>query len=372
MTSIPLVDLAAAHAEVAEEVEAGFKRIIADTAFIGGAEVTAFEQEYAAFSGVPHCVGVANGTDALELALRALGVGPGSEVVLPANTFIATAEAVARAGARVVLVDCDPDTYLIDVDAALAAITPATRAVVPVHLYGQLAPVERLRAGLAGRDVAIVEDAAQCQGATRHGRGAGVDGIAATSFYPGKNLGAYGDAGAVVAADAELATAVRTLGSHGGLKKYTHDVIGVNSRLDGLQAVVLRAKLARLAGWNALRRTAAARYDALLAGLDVVRPTTLPGNEHVWHIYCVRIPGDGSPGRRDEVLARLNAAGVGAAVHYPVPVHLTGAFAGLGYGAGAFPVAERVAPELLSLPIYPQITAEQQERVVESLVAALR
>ncbi|WP_433318555.1 DegT/DnrJ/EryC1/StrS family aminotransferase [Micromonospora chersina] len=372
MTSIPLVDLAAAHAEVAEEVEAGFKRIIADTSFIGGAEVTAFEQEYAAFSGVPHCVGVANGTDALELALRALGVGPGSEVVLPANTFIATAEAVARAGARVVLVDCDPDTYLIDVDAALAAITPATRAVVPVHLYGQLAPVERLRAGLAGRDVAIVEDAAQCQGATRHGRGAGVDGIAATSFYPGKNLGAYGDAGAVVAADAGLATAVRTLGSHGGLKKYTHDVIGVNSRLDGLQAVVLRAKLARLAGWNALRRTAAARYDALLAGLDVVRPTTLPGNEHVWHIYCVRVPGDGLPGRRDEVLARLNAAGVGAAVHYPVPVHLTGAFAGLGYGAGAFPVAERIGPELLSLPIYPQITAEQQERVVESLAAALR
>src|SRR5690349_23895115 len=356
MTRIPLVDLAAAHAEVAEEVEAGFKRIIAETAFVGGAEVAAFEQEYAAFSGLPHCVGVANGTDALELALRAVGVGPGSEVILPANTFIATAEAVARAGARVVLVDCDPDTYLIDVEAALAAVTPATRAIAPVHLYGQLAPVEQLRAGLAGREVAIVEDAAQCQGATRHGLGAGADGIAATSFYPGKNLGAYGDAGAVVTASARLATTVRTLGSHGGLKKYTHDLIGVNSRLDGLQAVVLRAKLARLAGWNDLRRTAAARYDELLADVDVVRPATDTGNEHVWHIYCVRIPD----GRRDAVLADLNANGIGAGIHYPFPVHKTGAFAHLG---GSFPNAEAAAPEILSLPIYPQITPDQQARV---------
>jgi dTDP-4-amino-4,6-dideoxygalactose transaminase len=363
MTRIPLVDLAAAHAEVAEEVEAGFKRVIAETAFIGGAEVAAFEQEYAAFSGLPHCVGVANGTDALELALRAVGVGPGTEVILPANTFIATAEAVARAGGRVVLVDCDPRTYLIDVEAALAAVTPATRAIAPVHLYGQLAPVEQLRAGLAGRDVAIVEDAAQSQGATRHGRGAGVDGIAATSFYPGKNLGAYGDAGAVVTASEELATTVRTLGSHGGLKKYAHDLVGMNSRLDGLQAVVLRAKLVRLAGWNERRRAAAARYDELLADLDVVRPLTLDGNEHVWHIYCIQVP------HRDEVLGRLHAAGIGAAIHYPVPVHRTGAFAELG---GAFPNAEAVAPAILSLPIYPQITPDQQARVAEALTTALR
>ena len=372
MTRIPLVDLAAAHAEVAEEVETGFKRVIADTAFVGGAEVAAFEQEYAAFSGLPHCVGVANGTDALELALRAAGVGRGAEVIVPANTFIATAEAVARAGGEVVLADSDPRTYLIDVEAALAAVTPATRAIAPVHLYGQLAPVEQLRAGLAalGRaDVAIVEDAAQCQGATRHGRGAGTDGIAATSFYPGKNLGAYGDAGAVVTASEQLATTVRTLGSHGGLKKYTHDLIGVNSRLDGLQAVVLRAKLARLADWNARRRAAAARYDELLAGMDVVRPVTLDGNEHVWHIYCVRVPGDGTGARRDEVVSRLNAAGIGAAIHYPVPVHRTGAF---GYLGGSFPNAEAAAPELLSLPIYPQITPEQQERVAEALAAALR
>ncbi|GAA0442395.1 glutamine--scyllo-inositol aminotransferase [Actinoplanes capillaceus] len=364
MTRIPLVDLAAAHAEVAEEVEAGFKRIIAGTAFIGGPEVAAFEREYAAFSGLPHCVGVANGTDALELAFRAVGVGPGTEVILPANTFIATAEAVARTGAEVVLVDCDPRTYLIDVEAALTAITPRTRAIVPVHLYGQLAPVEQLRAGIGGRDIVVVEDAAQSQGATRHGLGSGVDGIAATSFYPGKNLGAYGDAGAVTTDSEEWATTVRTLGSHGGLRKYHHDLVGVNSRLDGLQAVVLRAKLARLASWNERRRAAAARYDELLTGLgEVTRPVTLDGNLHVWHIYCVRVPN------RDEVLTRLNAAGVGAAIHYPFPVHRTGAFASLG---GSFPNAERVAPEILSLPIYPQITPDQQARVAEALAGALR
>jgi dTDP-4-amino-4,6-dideoxygalactose transaminase len=367
MSLIPLVDLSAAHAEVAEEVAVGFKRVLAETAFIGGGEVAAFEREYAAFSGVAHCVGVANGTDALELALRAAGVRPGSAVILPANTFIATAEAVARIGARPVLVDIDPATYLIDVDAALAAVTPATRAVVPVHLYGQLADVARLRSGLAGAGIPVVEDAAQCQGATRDGRGAGAGGIAATSFYPGKNLGAYGDAGAVVSDSADLATAVRTLGNHGGLRKYAHDVIGVNSRLDALQAVVLRAKLARLAGWNLARRTAAARYDALLERLPVVRPVTAEGNEHVWHLYVIRVPAP----RRAAVVAALNGAGIGAAIHYPVPVHLTPAFAELEVPAGSFPHTERVAAEILSLPIYPQITAAQQETVVRSLASAL-
>jgi dTDP-4-amino-4,6-dideoxygalactose transaminase len=370
MTNIPLVDLAAAHAEVAEEVEAGFKRVIADTAFVGGAEVAAFEREYATFSGVPHCVGVANGTDAVELALRAVGVGPGSEVIVPANTFVATAEAVARTGADVVLVDANPLSYLIDVDAALGAVTERTRAIVPVHLYGQLAPVERLRIGLheLGRaDVSTVEDAAQCQGATRFGEGAGAQGIAATSFYPGKNLGAYGDAGAVVTADEALATTVRTLGSHGGLKKYVHELIGVNSRLDGLQAVVLRAKLSRLGSWNAARRAAAERYDDLLSTVDIVRPVTLEGNEHVWHLYVVRVAG----GRRDEVLAKLNAAGIGAGIHYPYPIHQTPAFAGLGYPAGSFPNAELAATEILSLPLYPQITAAQQERVASTLAGAM-
>jgi dTDP-4-amino-4,6-dideoxygalactose transaminase len=364
--AIPLVDLKAAHAEVAEEVEAGFKRIVSETAFIGGAEVSAFEREYAEYSEVAHCVGLANGTDAVELALRAVGVGPGDEVVLPANTFFATAEAVARAGATVVLADIDPETYLVDPEAMLAAVTPATKAVIPVHLYGQLAAVERLRDGLAGTGVAVVEDAAQCQGALRHGRAAGAGGIAATSFYPGKNLGAYGDAGAVLTDDEALATTVRTLGSHGGLTKYVHDLIGVNSRLDGLQAVVLRAKLARLSAWNERRRAAAARYDELLADLDVVRPVTAEGNLHVWHLYVVRVP------ERDRVLAALNASGVGAAIHYPTPIHLTPAFVRVGLpSAGAFPHAEKAATEILSLPLYPQITAEQQDRVVDALRSAL-
>jgi dTDP-4-amino-4,6-dideoxygalactose transaminase len=223
-----------------------------------------------------------------------------------------------------------------------------------------MADVERLRAS----GVAVVEDAAQSQGATRDGRTAGQGGIAATSFYPGKNLGAYGDAGAVVTSSPEWATTVRTLGSHGGLEKYRHDLVGVNSRLDGLQAVVLRAKLTRLADGNARRRAAAARYHELLTDVDVIRPVTDEGNEHVWHIYCVRVPD----GRRDEVLRQLNEAGIGAGIHYPVPVHQTGAFAHLG---GVFPNAEAAAPEILSLPIYPQITPDQQARVVEALTVAL-
>jgi dTDP-4-amino-4,6-dideoxygalactose transaminase len=367
MIRIPLVDLQAAHAEVADEVERGFARVLAEAAFVGGAEVAEFEREYAAFCGVPHCVGVANGTDAVELALRAVGAGPGREVVLPANTFIATAEAVARAGARPVLVDCDPSTYLIDVDAALAAVTPATAAIVPVHLYGQLAPVERLLP--AG--VPIVEDAAQCQGATRHGRAAGAGGIAATSFYPAKNLGAYGDAGAVVTADGELAERIRKLANHGGRSRYQHDVLGFNSRLDTLQAVVLRAKLARLAAGNEARQAVARRYDELLEPLGVGLPVTLAGNVHVWHLYVVRIPGDGNPTRRNRILAALYAGGVGAGIHYPIPVHLTPAFAHLGYRAGAFPHAEAAADEILSLPLYPQINAEQQKAVAQALGEAL-
>lgn len=372
MTRIPLVDLAAAHAEVEPEVREGFDRILAATAFVGGREVAEFEQEYAAFGAVRHCVGVANGTDALELALRASGVGPGDEAVLPANTFVATAEAVARIGATPVFVDCDPRTHLIDVAAAVAAVGPRTRAVIPVHLYGQLAPVEQLRELLGGSDVRIVEDAAQCQGATRLGRHPGADGVAATSFYPGKNLGAYGDAGAVLTDDPEIDAAVRVLANHGSRSKYDHVVVGCNSRLDALQAVVLRAKLKRLAGWNEARRAAASRYDALLAGAaSIVRPVVLAGNEHVWHLYVVRVgePGGGST-VRDAVVEKLNAEGIGAGVHYPTALHRTKAFEYLGSPRGAFPHAEDAADRILSLPLHPHITAEQQERVVEALSGA--
>ncbi|WMX49085.1 DegT/DnrJ/EryC1/StrS family aminotransferase [Streptomyces roseicoloratus] len=337
---------------------------------MGGEEVAAFEQEYAAFGGVAHCVGVANGTDALELALRASGVGAGDEVVLPANTFIATAGAVARTGARPVLADCDPGTLLLDPEAALAAVTGATRAVVPVHLYGQCADVAALAEALPGT-VRIVEDAAQSQGASRDGRTPGSGGIAATSFYPGKNLGAYGDAGAVVTDDAEAAALVRAIANHGGVAKYRHDVPGFNSRLDGLQAVVLRSKLRRLAAGDEARRAAAARYDEQLAPLAdagrVVRPVTAGGNVHVWHLYVVRVPG----ADRDAVVGKLNASGIGAGVHYPTPVHLTPAYRHLGYERGDFPHAERAADEILSLPLFPQITHDQQRRVVDALVNAL-
>jgi dTDP-4-amino-4,6-dideoxygalactose transaminase len=365
---IPLVDLSAQHAAVADEVAQGWQEVLAKTAFIGGPQVAAFESEYAAFNGVPHCVGMANGTDAIEIALRALGVGAGDECILPANTFIATAEAVCRAGATPVLVDCaDDDTYLIDVDAVEAAVTDRTRAIIPVHLYGQIAPVERL-APLANRIGAwILEDAAQAQGARRQGLAAGTVGdAAATSFYPGKNLGAYGDAGAMLTKSDQVVARARMIRDHGSARKYEHEVLGVNSRLDTLQAVVLSAKLRRLPAWNDARRDAAARYDALLSGFSqVALPRTLEANEHVWHLYVVRVPD------RDRVLKELHAAGIGAGIHYPQPIHLTPAFATLRYQQGAFPVAERICPELLSLPIFAEITEEQQERVVSVLAAAL-
>ncbi|ACU35685.1 DegT/DnrJ/EryC1/StrS family aminotransferase [Actinosynnema pretiosum subsp. pretiosum] len=365
MIDIPLVDLRAQHAQVADEVAEGWAAVLERTAFIGGPQVAAFESEFADYQGVAHCVGVANGTDAIELALRALGVGHGDECVLPANTFIATAEAVARAGATPVLVDCVAGTGLIDPEKIPAALTDRTRAVLPVHLYGQAAPVELVRAAAPG--VPVVEDAAQAQGASRFGVPVGGLGeIAATSFYPGKNLGAYGDGGAVLTSSAELAEAVRLLREHGSPRKYEHPALGFNSRLDTLQAVVLSAKLRRLEGWNEARRAAAARYAELLADLpDVLAPEVLEGNTPVWHLYVVRVPN------RDRVLAALHEAGVGAGIHYPTPVHLTGAFASLGHGAGDFPVSESVAAGILSLPLFPEITEEQQHRVVAALKAAL-
>src|SRR5215472_11643742 len=369
LTSIPLADLAAQHAAVAEEIAEGWRDVLARTSFIAGPQVASFESEYAAFVGTRHCVGVANGTDAIEIALRALGVGAGDECILPANTFVATAEAVGRAGATPVLVDCaDDGSYLIDADAVAAAVTPRTRAIIPVHLYGQATPDERLAPIAARFGGWVVADAAQAQGARRNGRSAAaLSHAAATSFYPGKNLGAYGDAGAVLTGSDDLAGRIRMIADHGTRRKYDHEVFGFNSRLDTLQAVVLSAKLRRLAGWNAARRAAADRYHDLLSGVDeVVRPRTLAGNEHVWHLYVVRVPD------RDRVLKELQAAGIQAGIHYPVPVHLTSAFAGLGYAEGTFSVTERVAREILSLPLFPEITPSQQERVVSVLKAAVR
>ncbi|WP_448631429.1 DegT/DnrJ/EryC1/StrS family aminotransferase [Cellulomonas soli] len=365
---IPLVDLGAQQREIGDEVKAGLDEVFGATAFIGGPAVARFEQAYAQYVGATHCVGVANGTDAIELALRAVGVEPGGEVILPANTFIATAEAVSRLGGVPVLVDVDPVHLLIDPAAVRAAIGPRTAAIVPVHLFGQLAAVEEIGKIAADAGVPMVEDAAQAQGARRDGRAAGSFGLAAgTSFYPGKNLGAAGDAGAVTTSDSEVARAVRVLGAHGSAAKYDHEVIGMNSRLDTVQAVVLEAKLRRLEAWNQARRAAAARYETLLADVPgVTTPAVVPGNEDVWHLYVVQVD------ERDRVLAELNEAGIGAGIHYPTPVHLTGAYAHLGHGVGAFPVAEQAAGRILSLPMFPHLTVEQQEAVVDRLAQAVR
>ncbi len=365
--NIPLVDLASQHQEIAAEVRPGLDSVFSRTAFIGGPEVTAFEQEYARYVDARHCVGVANGTDALELALRAVGVTAGGEVVLPANTFIATAEAVSRIGATPVPVDVDEEHLLIDPEAVERALTERTQAVVPVHLFGQTAPVELIESLCAERGIPVVEDAAQSQGARRHGRPAGSLGrVAATSFYPGKNLGAAGDAGGVTTNDDEVAARVRVIGAHGSPSKYAHDVVGFNSRLDTVQAVYLRAKLARLEKWNGFRRDAAERYTAMLDGVAHVRlPSTAPGNEHVWHLYVVRVP------ERDRVQEHLAAAGIGTGVHYPTPVHLTRAYSHLGLGPGSFPVAEEAARRILSLPMHPHLTEAQQAHVVNALADAV-
>jgi dTDP-4-amino-4,6-dideoxygalactose transaminase len=360
--SIPLVDLKAQHAEVADEINRGFEKVFERTAFILGDEVQAFEEAFARFCGTSWCLGVGNGTDAIELLIRALGLGPGDEVLVPANTFIATALGVLRAGAKPVLVDSD-EYHLMDPRQVEDRITPKTRALLPVHLYGQTADMEILGEIAGRRGLILLEDAAQAQGAQRNGRPAGSLGLAAAfSFYPGKNLGAYGDAGAVTTNSDDLAVRLRKLRNWGSDRKYYHPELGFNSRLDTLQAVVLSAKLKRLESWNEARHQAAARYDRLLAGIEGVEtPKTLPGNEHIWHLYVIRVP------RRDEVLAKLNAEGIGAGIHYPTPLHLHGALSDLGYREGDFPVAEKAAREILSLPLYPHLTEEQQERVAETL-----
>jgi dTDP-4-amino-4,6-dideoxygalactose transaminase len=365
---VPLVDLATQTAAIEKEVRRGWDRVIAGAGFVQGIEVAQFEDAFATYCGTKHCVGVGTGTDALELALRAVGVQPADEVILPTNTFVATAEAVVRAGAVPVLVDCDPATYLIDPAQIANHLGRRTRAVIPVHLYGQVADIESMADVLSGRGIAVVEDAAQAQGACRHGVMAGQFGVAAgTSFYPGKNLGAWGDAGAVLTNSDEIADKVRALRNHGGQNRYEHDWIGTNSRLDTLQAVVLLAKLRLLDRWNELRRQAAERYRELLGGLEqVTLPAVAQGSRPVWHLYVVQVAD------RDRVLRELRAAGIGAGVHYPSPIHHLPGWRHLCLGGKTkFPVAERAAERILSLPLYPGITTAQQERVAQALRDAL-
>ena len=357
---VPFVDLRIQHARIADVVAQGFEEVLAETSFILGPQVDRFEREFADYCGVSDSVGVGNGTDAIELALRGVGVGPGDEVVLPANTFVATAEAVARVGADVVLCDVTDD-HLIDPEQVAGLVTERTRAVIGVDLYGQVAPFERLRE-VVPDGVVLIEDAAQSQGATRFGaRSGSVADVAATSFYPGKNLGAYGDGGAVMTDDADVAARIRQLRNHGGVARYEHNFVGLNSRLDSLQAVVLSAKLAVLDLWNKERQQAADRYADLLTGTGLELPRVAEGNEHVWHLFVVQTDD------RPELQAALDRAGVANGIHYPAPVHQVPAFAHLGHVAGDFPVVDKSAARILSLPIFPGITPEQQERVAAAI-----
>ncbi|MDQ0662298.1 dTDP-4-amino-4,6-dideoxygalactose transaminase [Arthrobacter ulcerisalmonis] len=364
---VPLVDITAQQEEIREELEPQLLDILTRAAFIGGKEVELFEQQYAEFLGARHCIGSGNGTDALEMALSAAGVGPGQEVIVPANTFIATVEAVLRIGARPVLADVDQEHLLLDPESVRKSVTSRTAAIIPVHLFGQVAPVERLVPIAEEFGAVIIEDAAQAQGATRFNRAAGTLGhLAATSFYPGKNLGAAGDAGAVTTDDDAAARHVRLLGAHGSEHKYQHEIMGRNSRLDTIQAAVLSCKLRRLAGWNELRREAATNYHHLLADIDQLKlPWSSPGNSDVWHLFVVRLAN------RDVIADRLEQAGISTAVHYPVPIHRTNAWKRLGLPCASFPVAELAARQILSIPIYPHITPEQQRRVATALKDAL-
>jgi dTDP-3-amino-3,4,6-trideoxy-alpha-D-glucose transaminase len=360
--TVPFFDLSPSHAELKAGILDDLAELIDQGAFTNGPQVGAFEEAFAAYCGTSECVGVASGLDALRLALLAAGLQPGDEVIAPALTFVATLEAITQAGGRPVLVDIGESDYCLDVDKTADAIGPATRFVVPVHLYGQMTDLRSLEEIATSRGLRIVEDACQAHGATRDGLRAGAGGLAgAFSFYPAKNLGAFGDAGALVSGDAELAGRVRALREHGQRAKYRHDLEGYTARLDTIQALALLHKLPLLDTWNEQRRATAELYTALEGTGDVRLPPVPPGSEPVWHLYVVRTA------RPDLLAAHLAERGIGTARHYPEPAHLTAAYAWLGYERGAFPIAEALAAECLSLPLYPGISEQQVERVVEAI-----
>lgn len=365
MAHIPLVDLKAQYAALKPDIDAAIARVIANTSFIGGKEVTDFEAAFAQFQRTKRAVGVASGTGALYLVLKALGVGAGDEVITTPHTFIATVEPIEQLGAKTVLVDIDPRTFNIDPAQIEAAITPRTKVIMPVHLYGQIAPMDAIMDIARKHGLHVVEDAAQAHGAELNGQRAGAWGIAACfSFFPGKNLGAYGDAGAVCTNDDALANLIAKLKDHGRMSKYEHDELGYGERIDALQAAILGAKLPHLEAGNAARRRCAAYYDAALAGIPGVEtPVPMAGSAPVYHLYTVRVRGD-----RDAILAELNKRGIGAGVHYPIPVHLQPAMRAYGGKPGDFPHAESAAKSLISLPIYPEMTTEQLSQVVEELI----
>lgn len=368
---VPFQDLPLQIRTLRAELDPAIDAVLRHGQFILGPEVTAFEQAWAQFCGTKHAIGVGSGTDALQLILRALGIGPGHEVITVANSFIATAEAVSYTGATPVLVDCSLDDYLIDPVAVAAAITPRTRAILPVHLYGQPANMAALAALAHQHGLALVEDAAQAHGATlKDGRSCGALGLAsAFSFYPGKNLGAFGDGGAVNTHDDGLARQLKLLRNWGSVVKYHHEIQGYNSRLDTLQAAVLGVKLRHLAAWNDHRRTAAGWYRAALADLPgLVLPVEAPWTgRHVYHLFVIRL----LERNRDAVARVLAERGVQTVVHYPVPIHRQKAYAELGYAEGSFPRAEQAGRTVLSLPMFPEMTPDHVALVADALRAAL-
>ena len=363
---IHFVDLGIQYRQLQSEFNEAVIRAMSRGDFILGEDVTAFEREFASFCRVDHCIGVSDGVDALHLALRALNIGPGDEVIVPTHTFIASVLAVWQAGAKPVLVDVDPKYYTMDPEATARAITPRTKALLPVHLYGQPADMDPLLDLARTHKLSIVEDAAQAHGAEYKGRRCGSIGdIGCFSFYPGKNLGAYGDGGGITTQRADLAETVRTLRNYGQQPKNVHPIKGFNSRLDTLQAAILRVKLSRLEGWNAQRRQAAARYAELLKPTGLSLPEAAPYSTPVWHLYVVQTAN------RAKLQAALDAAGVSHGIHYPTPVHLQAAFKELGYGPGSFPVSEALCPRILSLPIFPEITEAQLQRVAAACQAGV-
>lgn len=365
--AVPLLDLRAQYRSIRSEIEAAIADVVESQRFILGPVVERFEAEAAAYLGVPHAVACASGTDALLLVLRALELEPGDEVIVPAFTFFASAGAVWNAGLRPVFADIEPETFNVDPASVRAAITDRTRAIMAVHLFGQMADMPELEAIAREYGLALIEDAAQAFGARqRHGgvwRMAGTVGTAGCfSFFPSKNLGAFGDGGLVVTGDAALAERVRRLRAHGGLTMYHHEVVGTNSRLDALQAAVLSAKLPHLRGWSEGRRANAAAYDADFSGLeDVVTPRVREENESIFNQYTLRVRD------RDGLKAHLDARGIGNAIYYPVALHLQPCFAALGYRAGDLAESERATREVLSLPVFAELTAEQRGEVVEAV-----
>jgi len=367
---IPFVDLKAQYRSIKDEIDAAVLALLDSAQFVLGPEVRAFEEAFAPYCGASHAAAVNSGTSALHLALLAAGVAPGDEVVVPAMTFVATAAAVVYAGARPVFVDVDERTWTLDPAKLEAAITPRTRALLPVHLHGRPADMDPILAIARARGIPVIEDAAQAHGAEYKGRRVGSIGdLGCFSFYPGKNLGAYGEGGAVVTNDPGRDRAVRLLRDWGAEKKYVHTVLGFNYRMEGLQGAILKVKMRHIEAWTEARRRAAALYDRLLAGIPGLGLPdgggTEPGLRHVYHVYAVRVAG------RDRVQEALTKAGVASGIHYPIPVHLQPAYAPYGGKEGDFPVAERLGREFLSLPLFPELTPERIETVCGALRAAL-